>query len=64
MFNVKGNEVDCDVFAIAFNVELAFGESPEKKLFDPNSMRRHLFKCLKKGGVFFVPNKKKIKEIK
>ena len=44
LFNVKGNEVDCSVFAIAFAAELAFGESPEKKLLGSNSIRSHLSK--------------------
>ena len=35
----QGNGVDCGVFAIALAVELVFGESPEKKLLEPNSVR-------------------------
>ena len=51
----QGNGVDCGVFAIAFAVELAFGESPEKKLLEPNSMRNHLSGCLKKGEFSLFP---------
>ena len=52
----QGNGVDCGAFAIAFAVELTFGESPEKKLLEPNSMRSHLSECLKKGEFTLFPS--------
>ena len=47
--------VDFGIFAIAFVVELAFGESPAKKFLEPNSRRNHLSECLKKGEFSLFP---------
>ena len=59
----QDNEVDCDIFAIKFAIKLVFGESPEKKLLEPNSMRSHLSECLKKEEFFLFPSTKR-KQIK
>ena len=55
----QGNGVDCGVFATTFAVELPFGESPEKKLLEPNLMSCHLSECLKKGEFFLLPSTKR-----
>ena len=51
----QGNGVACGVFAIAFAIDLAFDESLEKKLLEPNSMRSHLSECLKNGEFSLFP---------
>ena len=64
LFNVKIINLVV-IFAIAIAVNLAFGESPEKKLLEPNSMRGHLFQCLKKGEFsFFLSIKRKSRKSK
>ena len=52
----QGNGVGCGVFAIAFAVELVFGERPEKKLLEPNSMRSYLSEFLKKVEFSLFPS--------
>ena len=40
------NGVECGLYAIAFATSLAFGENPEKIIYDEKNMRKHLVKCL------------------
>ena len=47
----KGGE-DCDVFAVAFTVELAFGGDPHTICYKQEAMRDHLKCCLRKCSPF------------
>jgi hypothetical protein len=43
------NSADCGLFAIAFAVELAFGNDPSFVSFDQSAMRAHFCSCLENG---------------
>ena len=48
----------CGLFAIAFATALIHGEHPGKFLFNQDSMRQHLMKCLELGEMTMFPIKK------
>ena len=50
-----------DLVVASLALKIAFGESPEKKLLETDSMRIHLSECLRKE--IFLFNQKETNEI-
>ncbi len=44
---------DCGGFAIAFAVELGYGDQPQNQVYVQSKLRRHIVDCLDRG--YFVP---------
>lgn len=40
---------DCGIFSIAYATTIAYGEDPQKYVYDQEKMRRHLYICFTKG---------------
>ena len=66
-FNVDVNNVqqqvgvnDCGLFAIAFAVHAALGESVDRLTFDRSQMRNHLIKCFTKKKILPFPTFKSV----
>ena len=55
---MQSGTYDCGLFAIAFATTLVHGELPGRFLFDQDSMRRHLVRCLELGEMTMFPVKK------
>ena len=55
---MQSGTYDCGLFAIAFATALVHGEHPGKFLFNQDSMRQHLIKCLELGEMMMFPIKK------
>lgn len=49
---------DCGLFAIAFATAIVNGIPPEKFLFNPTRMRKHLYKCLQNERMTMFPTMK------
>ena len=54
---MQSGTYDCGLFAIAFATALVGGEHPGKFLFNQDSMRQHLIKCLELGEITMFPVK-------
>ena len=48
---LQKNSSDCGIFAIAFAMTLACGESPSFSSYSPSQMRSHLVSCFKKKEI-------------
>ena len=55
---MQSGTYDCGLFAIAFATALVHGEHPGKFLFNQDSMRLHLMRCLELGEMTMFPIKK------
>ena len=55
---MQSSTYDCGLFAIAFATAPVHGEHPGKFLFNQDSMRQHLMKCLELGEMTMFPIKK------
>ena len=40
---------DCGVFAIAYSIDILFGNNPSEIVYDQSKLRQHLVHCFKKG---------------
>ena len=60
--NGQQGGVDCGVFAIAYAVELAFGNNPADFVFDQRNMRKHLLSSLENRCITPFPKKHHIIE--
>ena len=49
------NHYDCGLFAIAFAVDIAFGDSPCSSSYDASELRKHLLKCLQNKSMLQFP---------
>ena len=55
---MQSGTYDCGLFGIAFATAPVHGEHPGKFLFNQDSMRQHLMKCLELGEMTMFPIKK------
>ena len=55
MAHTQEGGVDCGLFAIAYAVELAYGEDPSGIIYDQASMRTHLTDSLVSGSITPFP---------
>ena len=51
------NVTDCGLYAIANTTSLAYGEAPEKNLYDEKEMRDHLLSCFEAMVLIPFPTK-------
>lgn len=47
--------VDCDLFAIAFAIDICLGSKVDSMTYKQSSMRQHLFQCLRSGKFTSFP---------
>ena len=55
---MQSGTYDCGLFAIAFATALVHNEHPGKFLFNQDSLRQHLMKCLELGEMTMFPVKR------
>ena len=58
--SIQSGSKDCGLFAVAYAVEIAYGNDPAKFIFKQSAMRQHLHNCLTSKSMSAFP---KVREL-